>query len=157
MATNHPNSIAAIVGGRSSLDGKRCVDALNREWEIHTRHSGCDLEGKNVEAQIPYWTCYFIALDGLRLIENPWAKSRIDERPTLLEELLRLSAQHGDLFRDEKFGLLWLANVSEFGLSLTGYDDNHSMPQQGLGILSFGRLDRLSSQTQRDVRKELLI
>ena len=153
MAQNHPDSIASIVGGRYDFDGKSCVDSLNREWRIHRKHSGCSLEGRNVEAFIPYWTCYFISLPGLKVIDGPWAKSRLEDKPTLLEELLRLSAKNGDLVRDQEFELLWIVKVSEYGLSLEGYDDNHSMPQKGLGVLSFGRLERLSSETQRAARK----
>jgi len=146
-------SIASIVGGRRRFDGQRCVDACNREWKIHQKHSGCSLEGKNTSAFIPYWTCYYIELPGLKMGKYDPAKGTKHESPTLLEELLRHSATHGDLFRDTTQGLLWIARVSEFGLSLEGYDDNHSMPMQSLGCLSFGILDKLNSEAQRKASK----
>lgn len=153
-AKEHPNSIASIVGDKASLDGKLCVDALNRVWKIVQKHSGCALNGENVEAHIPYWTCYFISLPGLKVIErDPGLSLKEQNEPTLLEELLRLSVKTGDLLKDEKYGLLWIVKVSEYGLSLEGYNDNHWMPQKGLGVLSFGRLDRLSTETQRQTRK----
>ncbi|MEM8831076.1 MAG: hypothetical protein AAGE96_17220, partial [Cyanobacteria bacterium P01_G01_bin.19] len=63
---------------------------------------------------------------------------------------LRLSVKNGDLIRDKANGLLWCVRVNENGISLDGYDDNHSMPTCSLGILSFGKLTKLSSQEQRN-------
>lgn len=146
-------SIASIVGDDGSLDGKFCIDDKNRIWNIKTRHSGCILEGNNTDAVIPYWTCYYIELPGLKVMPEfellPWA----EDKPTLLEELLRLSVKKGDLIRDENNGLLWCVRVNENGISLEGYDANHSMPTCSLGILSFGKLTRLSTQEQRNNRK----
>jgi len=62
---------------------------------------------------------------------------------------MRLSSKHGDLVRDEANGLLWTVRVSEYGISLEGYDDNHWMPNKGLGVLSFGLIEHLSTAQQR--------
>lgn len=153
-AKENPESIASIVGGKQDLDGKLCIDDLNRVWKISQKHSGCSLNGDNVEACIPYWTCYFISLPGLKVIErDPGLGARKDDQPTLLEELLRLSVKNGDLLKDSRYRLLWVVKVSEYGLSLEGYDDNHWMPQKGLGVLSFGTLEKLSTEAQRQARK----
>lgn len=152
-ATKLKNSIASVVGGRRDLDGKLCIDNLNRVWKISQKHSGCELKGDNTDAVIPYWTSYFVSLPGLRVIEKDPGWGWKKESPTLLEELLRLSVKHEDLLKDERFGLLWVAKVSEYGLSLDGYNDNHWMPQQSLGVLSFGQLTKLSTEAQRKARK----
>ena len=152
--TKQVTSIASIVGDRHRLDGRTCVDANNRHWEITHRHSGCILKGKNNQGLIPYWTCYYVELPGLRLIEGTTDYTgMIDPVPTLLEELLRLSAKDGDLFRDTGQGLLWVSRVSKCGLSLEGYDDNHWLPMKSLSVLGFGKLTKLSSKQQRDARK----
>ena len=145
-------SIASIVGDDRKLHGKTCIDECNREWIISHKHSGCYLTGRNTEAFIPYWTCYYIELPGLRLGRNTGQSIKY-QKPSLLEELLRHSAQHEDLFRDETQGLLWTSEVSEFGLSLRGYDDNHWLPVASLWVLSFGKLTKLSTKAQRQARK----
>ena len=144
-AKEHPNSIASVVGGRLELDGKLCIDSLNRVWRITQKHSGCELNGENIEAIIPYWTSYFISLPGLRVVDRDEGFVRSSERPTILEELLRLSVRSGDIVTDSRYGLRWVVRVSEYGLSLDGYDDNHSMPQKGLGVLSFGKFEKLET------------
>ena len=151
--THEVTSIASIVGDDRSLDGKSCVDACNREWIIHPKHSGCSLSGKNTEAFIPYWTCYYIELPGLRLGKQDYRAGTTYESPSLLEELLRHATKDGDLFRDTTQGLLWVAHISEYGLQLNGYDDNHWLPMKSLSILSFGALTKLSSKAQRQARK----
>lgn len=152
-AIERKDSIAAVVGGRPELDGALCVDSLNRVWKIIRQHSGCELKGSKHPAVIPYWTCYFIALPELRVIGRDPGLSWHKESPTLLEELLRLSVTAGDLLKDQSFGLLWIVRVSEYGLSLEGYNDNHWMPQESLGVLGFGTLTRLSTEAQRKSRK----
>lgn len=147
------NSIASVVGGRRDLDGKLCIDGLNRVWKIAQNHSGCILKGENTEAVIPYWTCYFISLPNLRVIERSPGLGWKEDKPTLLEELLRLSVKADDLLQDQRFGLLWIARVSEYGLSLEGYNDNHWIPMQSLGVLGFGTLTKLSTEEQRQSRK----
>lgn len=149
------NTISKVLGDRPAYNNKYCIDRCNRTWKISQKHTGSILDGVNHEAHIPYWTSYFIELPGLRFTgaEEVVVRELGREKPTLLEELLRLSVQDGDLIRDEHNGLLWIVKVSEYGLSLDGYDDNHWLPSRSLGVLGFGELVRLSTKEQRDARR----
>lgn len=152
-ATELKNSMHSLPSKSRLPPTTDAIDSLNRVWKISQKHSGCELRGDNTDAVIPYWTSYFVSLPGLRVIEKDPGLAWKKESPTLLEELLRLSVKHEDLLKDERFGLLWVAKVSEYGLSLDGYNDNHWMPQQSLGVLSFGQLTKLSTEAQRKARK----
>lgn len=127
---------------KESLEGRFCKDGLNRVWKISERHSGFILKGKNTEAQIPYWTSYFLTLPDLQLLpkSNLGAYSWKPQKPTLLEELLRLSVKHRDIVEDTQHWVKWECKVSEYGLSLERYDENGFIPQCSLGVLSLGHL-----------------
>lgn len=152
MTNNKP--VAQIVGDDYSLNGKLCIDDKNRVWEIKSRHSGCSLHGINTDAVIPYWTCYFLILPGLNLIEtNPLLPLEIIE-PTILDELMRLSLKNKDLIKDES-GRRWLVKISEYGIQLNNYEDSENgvLPNCSLGFLSLGKLTKLSSENQRKARR----
>lgn len=127
---------------RSSIEGRLCKDGLDRVWKISERHSGFILKGKNTEAQIPYWTSYFLVLPNLELLPESslGALSWKPQQPTLLEELLRLSVKRGDIVEDSQHWIKWVCKVGEYGLSLERYDDNGFIPQCSLGVLSLGHL-----------------
>lgn len=148
-------TIASVVGGQPALHEKLCIDSNNRLWTIIQRHSGCILRGKNTEIEIPYWTCYAIELKGLKLFNGDYQGKgpKLAAKPSLLEELLRLSAKDKDIIQDEQHGLLWGVKVSEHGLELQGFDDNHWLPMKSLGGLSFGELTRIRTGAEWNKRR----